>query len=215
MRNVKLGGFKRILMTILVFLLNVTYHANLSAAGYTCSNTQGTWCFRANSGEMDSQLQAVYCPNYTYICFASSMDVAYAQACYSSSCTGTGVGGKMMYDLSKGTCTRKDFCYCKAGYAGTASSTAISCSCCQSGYYTSGTGQSKCTIVAKGYYANSTSCATGATKCPTIATNTGTADATTASSGQTAVTACFIPSGQSLTESPGHTYNFTASCYYS
>ena len=215
MRNVKLSSFKRILMTVLVFLLNMTYHTNLSAANYSCSNTQGTFCFRADSGQVYSQLRAVYCPNYTYICFASTMHLMYAQACYNSSCTGTGVGGNMMYDLSRGSCTRKDFCYCKAGYAGTASSSAISCTCCQSGYYASRTGQSSCTRVAKGYYANATSCATGAIKCPTIATNTGTADASTISSGQTSVTACFIPSGLSLTEAPGHTYNFTASCYYS
>ena len=129
MRHIKLGPLKKFLMTVLIFLLNVTYHTNLSAAGYTCSNTQATWFFAANSGASYKRLVDVWCSSHTYFCFRDSRDMTAAQSCEAQSCTGTGQSGNKVWDPSNGQCI--DYgCTCKPGYYVNGNT----CSACSAGY---------------------------------------------------------------------------------
>lgn len=59
---------------------------------------------------------------------------------------------------------------------------------------------------AKGYYKNGFSC----TRCP----SSGGVYGTTASTGATSITQCYIPSGTSMSDGTG-TYTYTSNCYYS
>ena len=172
MKHIKLSPLKKFLMTVLVFLLNVTYHTNLFVTGYSCSNTQGTNCFKADSGVLYARLVNVWCSTYTYFCFTGgSLDVGAAQTCEYQSCDGTGQSGNKVWDPQNGNCI--DYgCTCKSGYY-VSGHTCLPClagnacpggrylayenggsTVCPSGTYAASTAAT-CTSCIPGYYAES------------------------------------------------------------
>lgn len=89
---------------------------------------------------------------------------------------------------------------CETGYYGSPTSSSTGCTICPSNATCDGGPTFSCN---KGYYKNGNSC----TRCPS------TTYSTTASSGATSITSCYIPSNVSITSSVG-TYEFINNCYY-
>lgn len=115
---------------------------------------------------------------------------------------------------------------CTIGYHScTADPCAGGCSnCTTSAWSAAGTGYEKRTVAtcncktcnksteyrcARGYYGSSMNGTTGCSRCPA----SGGAYGTTASAGSTAITACYIPSGTSFSDTTG-SGTYTGNCYY-
>lgn len=90
---------------------------------------------------------------------------------------------------------------CASGYYGTATSGSAGCTICPSNATCSG-GNNSTFVCNKGYYKNGTSC----TACPS--------SGTTSTTGATAITQCYIPTGTSFSDSTG-SGTYTGNCYYS
>lgn len=91
-------------------------------------------------------------------------------------------------------------CYCPSGYwHNTSTNTCVACP-------TNATCDDQQNFVCnKGYYKNGTSCS----RCP----SSGGVYGTTASTGATSITSCYIPSGTTMSDSTGK-YTYTSNCYY-
>lgn len=129
-------------------------------------------------------------------------------------------------DITNGTKTSTRYAYVSPNCVDTCPcsmvATSYHCSC-NSGYYANNQGTMLCDCLGvcpanstcnnasffycdKGYYKNGSGC----TRCPSSGGTYG----TTASSGATSITSCYIPSGTSGSDSSG-SFTYTGNCYYS
>jgi len=93
---------------------------------------------------------------------------------------------------------------CASGYYGTATSATSGCTKCPENATCAG-GNGSTFSCAKGYYKDGTSCA----RCP----SSGGVYGTTASTGATSITDCYLPSGTTFSDSTG-SGTYTSNCYY-
>ncbi len=98
---------------------------------------------------------------------------------------------------------------CASGYYGTATSSSAGCTACPSNATCAG-GNGSTFVCAKGYYKDGTSCS----PCPSSDGIAG----TTASTGATSITSCYLPSGstRAFSDTNGSgTETISSNCYYS
>jgi len=93
---------------------------------------------------------------------------------------------------------------CASGYYGTATSATSGCTKCPANATCAG-GNGSTFSCAKGYYKDGTVCA----RCP----SSGGIYGTTASTGATSITSCYLPSGTTFSDSTG-SGTYTSDCYY-
>ena len=119
MRNIKLSSFKRILMTVLVFLLNVTYHTNLSAARCSSNHNslQGSeivcmpaYVVKYCSSDFD-------CTSSGYLCLTQSEYSIYSMLSVTGfSCGAEYTGATGTICFGGGMVPYNDNCSCMPGY---------------------------------------------------------------------------------------------------
>lgn len=197
-------------------------HDSSKTAGVCCSyvsqDNYGTWT-AASTGYQKRSVMESFCgysrTSYQYRCadgyYGKSDDgksgcttcPANAEPCAAGSETFTCKSGYMQTSIG---------CYCPPN--ATCTSTSFTCN---EGYYKDGSTCAKCPTNAtcpagsttftckKGYYKYGTTCS----RCP----KSGTTYGTTASTGATSATQCYIPKATILTDSTGE-YTYTQHCYY-
>ena len=217
---------------------NTTSGGYILIAGCQCSNcscsnnpdttkTSGT-CTCGSSGADYSTCKAAssatlcqsvggtgsgYCYNYNFVKYIGSQ--LYCRSYYDTSCTIASAATAKQYSK-----------YCMGGYGDTSYLECLVVSCptgatpnakytacvCKAGYYRP-TDNSSCTPCPEGYYKDTVGDTAECTQCPT----SGGLLATTASTGSTSITDCYIPAGTEWTSSDktgSYTEKFTADCYY-
>ena len=155
-------------------------------------------------------------------CRCNSGYYASNQSCVKCSVGYKCTGGSL---VPKGMTTKVGSTACGSGYyqPATGGSTCLSCA---SGYYNNRTAQSRCTACSSGTYANGT----GRSKCDPCGMGyyqslTGQKSCTTCpplggemmptdGNGANNISKCYVPADFDITDSAGHTYVFTANCYY-
>lgn len=123
------------------------------------------------------------------------------------------IGATNNYDSS---CTNSNICNCRSTSTTNSTSHVItttnkffSTKCIGNTAYASCTSSLPTYSCEQGYYGRPTSSLSGCTRCP----SSGGVYGTTASSGATDITECYIPSGTSGSDSSG-SFTYTGNCYY-
>ena len=114
-----------------------------------------------------------------------------------------GAVGSLCLPIGK-SCSSCTSYKCDSGYYGTATSASSGCTKCPLNATCAG-GNNSTFVCDKGYYNNGTGC----TRCPA----SGGIYGTTANTGATAITECYIPSGSAFSDSTGNG-TYTDNCYY-